>query len=187
MSDSRDAELPLENVDWSSWPKPPDHLRASVLSQTSRVVRRRAWRRRSRLIAGWALAYAAGIATAWLSWPREAVPPAPDAPKTVETAQVAVAQPHEEPPEEDLSPLSPEELRRRVAGAPRAEQRRLLRLAGDRYLYGSADMEAALDCYRQVLELTPRAELGKHDADESWLLAELKSSAVHYQDRLAEE
>lgn len=74
-----------------------------------------------------------------------------------------------------------------MPGAPRGEQRRLLRLAGDRYLYGLADVESALDCYRQVIELTPRAELAMHDSHESWLLAELKSSEVHYADRVRAE
>ena len=187
MSDRDDTELPLEGVDWSAWPQPPEKLREALLVQTSRIVRRRARRRRARLVVGWGLAYAAGIATAWLAWPRDAVQPAPAAPQAAAATQVAVAQPPHKPATEDLSVLSPEELRRRVPRAPRAEQRQLLRLAGDRYLYGAANLEAALDCYRQVIELTPRAELGQHDADESWLLAELKSSAVHYQDRLAQE
>lgn len=187
MNDREETELPLEGVDWSAWPKPPENLRATVLAQTSRVVRRRAWWRRARLASGWGLAYAAGIATAWLAWPREAARPMPAAPQPATAKQVAAAHEAQNPAEENLSALSPEELRRRVPGAARSEQRRLLRLAGDRYLYGAANVEAALDCYRQVIELTPRAELGRHDADESWLLAELKSSAVHYQDRLAQE
>lgn len=187
MSEREETELPLGSVDWSTWPKPPENLRRALLVETNRVIRRRAWRRRSRLAASWGLAYAAGIATAWLAWPRGAPPPAPAAPQRVKVTQVAIAKPPQKPAKEDLSVLSAEELRRRVPGAPRAEQRQLLRLAGDRYLYGAANVEAALDCYRQVIELTPRAELGQHDADESWLLAELKSSAIHYQDRLAQE
>lgn len=186
MSDSYEGELPLEDMEWSTWPKPPEHLREALLAETSRVVRRRVWRRRSRLAASWALAYAAGIATVWLGWPRAAVPPAP-ALEMVANKEVTVHPPRHESPPEDLAALSPEALRRRVAGAPRDEQRRLLRLAGDRYLYGAADVEAALDCYRQVIELTPRAELAKHEANESWLLAELKSSEIHYADRLREE
>lgn len=187
MSDRGENEPPLDKVDWSSWPTPQEQLRKAILAETSRLVRRRMWRRRARLAAGWGLAYAAGLATAWLAWPREAAPPLPASPMTTAATQVAAAESRQEPADEDLSTLSAEELRRRVAGAPRAEQLRLLRMAGDRYLYGTADVKAALDCYRQVIELTPRAELGRHEADESWLLAELKSSAVHYQDRLAQE
>jgi hypothetical protein len=87
----------------------------------------------------------------------------------------------------DLSGLSPEELRRRVAGAPRPEQIRLLRLAGDRYLFGQADLDGALDCYRQIIELTPRGELARQQTDDSWLLAELKSSVASSATDLAGE
>jgi hypothetical protein len=45
-------------------------------------------------------------------------------------------------------------------------------------LYGRADVVSALDCYRQVIELTPREELAERQDDDSWLLAELKSSAA---------
>jgi hypothetical protein len=65
-----------------------------------------------------------------------------------------------------------------VPGAPRERQIRLLQLAGDRYLYSSADVASALDCYRQVLELTPPGELGPPAEHDSWLLAELKLSAA---------
>ena len=186
MSDESEAELPLESIDWSSWPKPPDRLRAEVLETTSKLVRRRARHRRWRLVGGWGLAYAAGIATAWLAWPRDKPPAAP----TVQPAhgrQIAAVAPPQPAAVEDLSALSPEELRSKVADAPRPEQIRLLRLAGDRYLFGAADVESALDCYRQVIELTPRGDLAKHETDDSWLLAELKLSAAGNEAQLAGE
>ena len=174
-------DLPLESADWPRDASPADGLRGAIWEQTSGIVRRRAGRRRLRLAASWGLAYAAGIATAWLAWPRERalVAPTPPRPKVGGNAveQVAAA-PSQPRVAEDLSTLSPEELRSRVADAPRPEQLRLLRLAGDRYLFGRADVGSALDCYRQVIELTPRAELARREDDDSWLLAELKSSAA---------
>lgn len=181
MSDLPQEDLPLQSIDWSTWPTPPDRLRAELLQATNRVVVRRARRRRWRVAAGGGLAYAAGIAPAWLAWPIAPVP-------QVAIPQVATPPPiamnlapgpadEDEPSPLSLESLSPEELRSRVAGAARPEQIYLLRLAGDRYLFGAADVMSALDCYRQVIELTPRKDLIKPQPDDSWLLAELKLSA----------
>jgi hypothetical protein len=76
-----------------------------------------------------------------------------------------------------LASLSPAELRRLVPKAPRETQVRLLALAGDRYLLDQADVASALDCYRQVLELTPAGERAPPEPEDSWLLAELKAAA----------
>ncbi|HJT35320.1 MAG TPA: hypothetical protein VJ783_25060, partial [Pirellulales bacterium] len=59
---------------------------------------------------------------------------------------------------------------------PPEQQIRLLEMAGDRYLYGRADVASALDCYRQVLELTPPDARRQPLPHESWLLAELRAS-----------
>jgi hypothetical protein len=117
------------------------------------------------------------MATVWLGRPREGRPEA-SAPQAAGTTQVAANVAAEDAQAENLALLSPDELRRRVAGAPRPEQIHLLRLAGDRYLFGAADVESALDCYRQVIELTRPSDLTKRESDDSWLLAELKSSAA---------
>ncbi|HVX12959.1 MAG TPA: hypothetical protein VHC22_17380 [Pirellulales bacterium] len=191
MSEPISDELPLEGMDWPCVTLPDAGLRAALLEKTGRLVRRRARHRRLRQGAGWALAYAAGIATAWFIWshepanvPRageqatarsEPIPPAENPAAAPRRVAAATPRPGET---DDLSSLSPEELRGRVAGAPRPEQIRLLRLAGDRYLFGQADLDAALDCYRQIIELTPRGELARQQTDDSWLLAELKSSAA---------
>jgi hypothetical protein len=186
MSDVPDTESLLEGIDWPSRPVPPESLRAELLTKTTRLVRRRARRRRWKVLAGWGLAYAAGAATAWFGLPRDDRPAASE-PRRAGPTQVAANTAPGEAPAENLAVLSPDELRRRVAGAPRSEQIRLLRLAGDRYLFGTADVESALDCYRQVIELTPRGDLAKRESDDSWLLAELKSSAAGGSDRLAVE
>ena len=184
MSEADEQELFLGDVGWPDAAPPADGLRAALLEQTCGIVRRRARRRRLRLAASWALAYAAGLLTAWLAWPRDwAVPSRHErAPARPAVEQVAVALPTTAQAEDKAATLPeelpPEELRRRVLDAPRAEQIRLLRLAGDSYLYGRADVVSALDCYRQVLELTPHDELAHRQDDDSWLLAELKSSAA---------
>lgn len=183
---------PLENLSWPAEPPRDDLLRQSLLETTSQFVRGRRYRRRLRLVGSWIAAYAAGLATALLVWrgdrpvarqvAERAAPQA--AVERVAADQVAVARPAAGASdsrlavEAPLEGLSPEELRSRVLGAPRPEQIRLLRLAGDRYLYGRADVASALDCYRQVIELTPPAKLAERRQDDSWLLAELKSSAA---------
>ena len=185
MSDRDEAEGPLEGFDWSSWPKAPADLRRKVLEETTTIVRRRAWRRRARVGAGWSMAYAAGLLTAWLALRQ--VGAVPDELRQATVRQVATNDVVRQTPSEDLDALSPAELRHRVAGASRPEQIRLLRLAGDRYLFGSADVESALDCYRQVIELTPHSELSGRDSGDSWLLAELKTSASGVDSRLPAE
>lgn len=185
MSDINKADSPLEGIDWPGWPTPPDDLRRKVLEKTTTIVRRRAWWRRSRLAAGWSLAYAAGLLTAWLALRQESLAPAHQ--RDASVRQVATNEVARHVPQDDLARLSPTELRRRVLGAPRPEQIKLLRMAGDRYLFGTADVESALDCYRQVIELTPPSELAGRDSGDSWLLAELKSSAAGVDSRLAAE
>lgn len=177
MSDTSDAERLLEGIEWPSRPTPSEDLRAELLATTTRLVRRRARRRRWAVVAGWGLAYAAGMATVWFGRPVESRPEASTLP-AASTTQVAANVAAGETQVDNLAAISPEELRRRVAGAPRPEQIRLLRLAGDRYLFAAADVESALDCYRQVIELTPPSDLATRESDDSWLLAELKSSAA---------
>jgi hypothetical protein len=165
------------------WPETavPRELHDALLRRTGALVRRRARMRRLRQVAAAALAYAAGLATMWAAWP--AGPPPLAAPKQLAQApqksEQREAAEEGQPPQAtpDLASLSAVELRRLVPGAPRARQIRLLQLAGDRYLYGAADVASAFDCYRQVLELTPPDELAQSGPQDSWLLAELKRSA----------
>ena len=177
-----DAETLLHGLkavpDWPS-AEPPQALRDALLMRTSGIVRRRSRARRLRQIAMVALAYAAGLATMRAVW-RDAQPAQKPLPSLAAAPRVEKMTPAVETPETqaDLASLSPAELRRMVPGAPRARQIRLLQLAGDGYLYGAADVDAALDCYRQVLELTPPEGLGRPDPHDSWLLAELKLSAA---------
>jgi len=172
--------LPGIDTSKSPWPESPVSatLRAELLDRTTKLVRSRARSRRLRTGCGWAAAYAAGIASAWVAVPRVG-PARRDAERPTVVAQIDEPRPTQgedgagNEPNVETS-LPPEELRRRVADAPRPEQLRLLRLAGDKYLYGRADVTNALDCYRQILELTPHQLRAAVEPDDSWLLAELR-------------
>lgn len=175
-----------------AWPETPhaERLKAALLEQTSRVVRRRARLRQFRRMTTIGLAYAAGMVTAAIVW---RAGPAQVAQLDQRPAQLA---PRNDGPqqrrsdhkrgasdeltdrldEERLATMSPAELRRLVPDAPPEQQIRLLEMAGDRYLYARADVVSALDCYRQVLELTPPDARRQSLPHESWLLAELRAS-----------
>lgn len=176
MNTPDDCDLPLEETSWAALaaPKPDPTFVLALRKQTSGLVRSRARPRRWRVAAGLAAAYVVGVASA-LAWPRGGppLPPAEQQAGRPKGAPRAATQPPVE-----VAALDPELLRRKVGGAPRAEQIRLLRLAGDRYLYDASDVRAALDCYRQVVELTPDEKLPRPDPDDNWLLAELKLSAA---------
>ena len=195
LNDSDEPLLPEHEFDPQDLrlPAARPEFRAALGAETARLVRRRASHRRWGRAAQFALTYAAGVLTVLALWwnsttaapksservavaPRVAVPssPAKIAPPTV----AAVPRKQSNPAPIDERRLSPEQLRARVAGAPRAEQIRLLRLAGDRYLYDYEDVVMALHCYRQVLELDPPNARRPFDSDDSWLLAELKNARV---------
>ncbi len=139
----------------------PPGLERAVLGRTVSVVRWRRRRRQLRNVAFLGLVYLAGIVTAELLENPARSPPRPDV-----TRELVAKRPYETP--------KPSEMLRRVRGTPPAEQRRLLKLAGDTYLGSHADVENALYCYRQLLELTPHAERALPAADDSWLLVALK-------------
>lgn len=67
-------------------------------------------------------------------------------------------------------------LRQQVATALPKERILLLRRAGDVYLLNLGDIEQALHCYQQVLELSSPKEWAQFDPTDSWLLADLKQS-----------
>ena len=143
-------------------PEAGREFREALLERTCSAVRSRP-RRRRLLVAGCVcLAYMAGIATVTL-WTRG---PA-EAPGTWAT-QIAHTETLVDTPDE------PESLLARVPEVSRSEQIRLLSRAGDLYLAQRDDVERALYCYRQVLELTPSSQLLAADQDDSWLLASLK-------------
>ncbi len=148
-------------------------LRAQLLNQTTHVVRGFERRKRFTRIAGWGLAYAAGILSAWLAL-RNVAEEAPQAPAVARKEEPTRST---EPPKV-VNPKrsTPEMLRARVAGARRDVQIELLRQAGDMYLNERNDLRSAVQCYQQVLELADTPEQLAVLPDDSWLMAELKSS-----------
>jgi hypothetical protein len=142
-------------------PRSPPGLREKLLDLTSAAVRSRARWRRARLAAALVAVYVAGLATA-----------APFLLGRARTPERTV----EERPAPGGAPGStdPEEIRRRVPDAPPSERARLLQLAGTLF-EKRGDFAAALECYRQVLELSSPPAL-KSEPEDSWILVALKQA-----------
>jgi len=141
---------------------PSGELRRRILERTTAVVRARARRRRLAIPLGAVLTFAVGFCCAWTL--RDA-PSAPTVPR-----QAA----HPAGRSEPVLALAPEALLAKVSEAPRAERRELLKRAGDSYLALEGNMEKALDCYRQFIEITPAGEALQPNAADPWLLEALK-------------
>jgi len=166
-----DSEAPLaEGLETlPPYPEVPDELRDAILRRTCATVRRRPRRLRTMAACVVAAAYAAGLGTALL-WPGADGPPAPlvaaPAPEVAPVIPAVTAV--------DAASASPQALLARVPDAAPSEQVRLLTQAGDRYLTDYGDVARALDCYRQVLELTPDSQSLTFEASDTWLLTSLK-------------
>lgn len=139
---------------------PSGAARAAVFARTLSVQRRRRVVRRVAAAAIVVGAYAAGLVT-----PRPAVTaPASEPPPRAEIQAPTRAAP-------DTG--DPRELERRASvAATKNERVDLLRAAGDHYLGDRGDIEAALRCYRQLIDAAPN-DLQSDSAD-SWLLSALK-------------
>ena len=72
----------------------------------------------------------------------------------------------------------PAEMLRRVSSVPPADRIRLLKQAGDAYLLARGDLEGALHCYRQLLELASPDTTARLEGDDTWLLAALKQGQM---------
>ncbi len=142
-----------------SLPSPPPGLREDVLGRTSRVIRWRARRRRLLATACLISLFAAGLLTGLAVRPETAGPEAG------------------RPPGLESAP-DPRSILAKVSGAPLPDRPRLLKEAGDRYLT-LGNLEKALDCYRQVFELSPAEAKAGFSAEDTWLLASLKQSSEH--------
>ena len=148
-------------------PQAGREFREALLERTCAAVRSRPRRRRLLVAGSVCLAYMAGIATVTL-WARGPT----QAPETDITQIAAQTETLADTPDE------PESLLARVPEVSRSEQIRLLARAGDLYLAQRDDVERALYCYRQVLELTPSSQLLAVDQGDSWLLASLKLARI---------
>jgi len=153
-------------------PRAPAGLRETVLERTTRAVRARRGRRRLAVAVALAVAWAAGAGTTRLldvidgrrARDLAEAPRAPAPSRAIEAAADAV--------------LDPQAILRQVSRAPMEDRIRLLKQAGDAYLLARGDLEKALDCYRQLLELAPEARTRPDDGD-TWLLAALKQGQTN--------
>jgi hypothetical protein len=143
--------------------EPTDPARATVMALTLAVVRRRRRMRRVASIVAVAAAYAVGLAT----------------PRLLDGARAAPADPIQGAAHQARSlSKSPRDFESQAAAAAAPSERAsLLKAAGDRYLSDLGDVEAALGCYRETLELTPAADRRRFDPNDTWLLGALKLAA----------
>jgi hypothetical protein len=141
-------------------------FRQRLLEQTRRLLRRRLWRRRAGFTAALAACYLAGVVT------MELLHPTVPAPSEIEKPDGA--RPSTPPSKEVVTGLTAVALENRAFDSeePRPE---LYRMAGDRYLAESGDLQAALRCYRQALDESPEQDLQVKPED-NWLLIALKES-----------
>lgn len=174
MEDEEEVQDKLRPLgkDAFDFPALSDSLRNEILARTSRHVRRRPMRRRAMAAGCIVAAYMAGALTTELFWNRTTAQEFV-LPVLTDTAKMAV--PAEAPPRTRLQ--NPEQLLAQVPDAGHEEQMRLLREAGDIYLNDYADMNRALNCYRQVLELGSVYGQPRLNPDDTWLFASLVSSA----------
>jgi len=143
------TELPEGSFDL---PCLPQGLREAVFARTAREVRRRAGRRRLLAVACLAGLFIAGVATGLTvrgaaGGPEKAALPPLDVTEKRPRAGAERGDPGGLPAASD-----PRSILTAVPDAPAGERPRLLREAGDRWL-ALGEIEMALDCYRQVLEV----------------------------------
>ncbi len=145
----------------------------ATLARTLAIVRRHGVRRRLRfgasLLALVVAAFLAGRSTApALAGSRPATDPAPEHSFAGRGAPASPAV-----PEIEAEP-APGALLGMDLGAAAA----VLKQRGDRLLNERADLDGALDCYRQHLEIVVATRSLRAAADDSWLLAKLKDARL---------
>jgi hypothetical protein len=162
---------PIENLLAGIARATPDpQFRLALLRQTTRVLRRRRFMKRLVYGTGLAACYMAGLLT--MKW---AMSPEP-APST----QQAVVQPDEKSAGMPLVQNSvPKPRETAVALEWKAlesqEKAEAYRIAGDRYLQETGDIQSAVRCYRQYLEAGSEEGL-MISPNDNWLLMALKEA-----------
>jgi hypothetical protein len=149
-------------------------LRAAVLAQTIRIVRRRRILRRVAFVGGLAACYLAGLVTTWA-----ALSGSGSARDTVQAAKTSrSALPTGPSPSEQgaasKAGISATALEWRAFDS-HERRRELFRQAGDRYLQQAGDLKSAVRCYRQSLQGALASDL-TIKPDDSWLLMALKQA-----------
>ena len=151
-------------------------LRAAVLAQTIRVVRRRRILRRVAFMGGLAACYLAGLVTTWVALSGSG--------SARDTVQAAKAETSRIALPTGLSPSGQGAASNAGRSATALEWRafdsherraELFRQAGDRYLQQAGDLKSAVRCYRQSLQGALASDL-TIKPDDSWLLMALKQA-----------
>jgi len=142
-------------------------FRDAVLARSLCTMRQYRRRRRYAIVATLLLAYGAGMGS--LVMLQAAKHSRPELPLAQSPPAAAPAQ----APRPD-----PRALLNRVADVPRPEQVRLLTEAGNIYLDDRGDIERALNCYRQVLEILPEDQSMNISPGDTWLFTALKQARM---------
>jgi hypothetical protein len=169
-------DLPAQDPDpvaaWLAVARSPNAnfaaLCQTVLHRTTSILRRRRWSRRASIVAGLAGCYAAGLASMYF-----VRAPTPAEMIIVEKAPDPTQTPLLAPRETDVSAVSLE-WRAVESSDKRVE---FYRRAGDRYLAESNDTEAAMRCYRLMLNAASNTEM-TISPDDNWLLMALKDARL---------
>jgi hypothetical protein len=165
MSDNRDHDPCADFLDAPPSAAGDIALQERLFRQTTRMIRRRRWLRRAGFAAAFAACYLAGAVTVYLvrspAPPQPGTVPLPSPPSTASPGETTVGLTAVALENQALDSVQP--------------QPELYRLAGDRYVAESGDLQAALRCYRQALDEGPEQDLQVKPED-SWLLIALKEA-----------
>ncbi|MBN2294598.1 MAG: hypothetical protein JXM70_19365 [Pirellulales bacterium] len=155
------------------------HLRQTLLSQTTRIVRRRRWTRRAAVGSALAVFYLAGIGTmqAWNHFHNSAAPQEFAAASAIETTPIKKAISRNDTPK-----AAPHGIAAQTEGdkdtskqtRPNPTRFELICKISDRYLYRDANTVAAIRGYRRALRIATPEELKICPQRDSWLLMALK-------------
>jgi hypothetical protein len=146
-----------------------DALRQSVLHRTTRVLRQRRWLRRGAVVLALSACFAAGAATTRVLTP----PPSVVTVVVKEPAEPALPVPQVEPPQLEKEPTA---IAMEWDALDHPEKKvESYRRAGDRYLSESNDVQAAVRCYKQMLDAGTEKDW-IISPDDNWLLMALKEA-----------
>jgi hypothetical protein len=140
-------------------------LQQRLFRQTVRIIRRRLRLKRAGLAAAFAACYLAGAVTVYLL---HSPPPARTVIVKIKDSPATL------PAEAAKASLSALVLENQALDSVQP-QPELYRLAGDRYVAESGDLQSALRCYRQALDESSEQDLQVKPED-NWLLIALKEA-----------
>jgi hypothetical protein len=166
MSDTPAREPWADFLDNPPASQPDAAFQRRLLEQSRRLLRRRVWLKRAVFAAALAACFLAGIVTSgWLQ--SVAAPPT----VVIVTNRRTLPSSRDE---EAVAGLSALVLENRAFDSERPRPE-LYRLAGDRYLAESGDLQSALLCYRRALDESSDRDL-QIQPEDNWLLIALKES-----------